>query len=129
MFSGTIEPFNLKRVLEQATQQYDDYLMNTDNPDDLIASCAFGKISDAESGAIISLKIGAPNLVLEEFRVFFADKDISYQTEGHYLIVNHAEYQAKKLTSDDEKSLLDAIKISLLPNVPDNEARKSPSPC
>lgn len=128
MFSSQPDPFHLKRALQDATRQYDDYLVRTDNPDDLIASCAYGNITDAETDAIISLKIGAPELVLEAFRIFFAEKEISYRSEGNYLIVNHAEYQAKKLTVADEKILQDSIRALLLPDVHDND-EKRPSPC
>lgn len=124
MFSNHTDSFNLKRVLEQATNQYDYYLMHTENPDDLIASCAFGKITDTDTNAIIALKIGAPRVILDQFRAFFQERNISHHSEGSFVVVNNTEYEARRLTKADENALMASISATLAIQKPE----RTPSP-
>jgi hypothetical protein len=117
MFSHTRasqSAFNLKQVLELATEEYTQHLELMGNPDDLLPACAFETRETAEAVPQPCFCLGTPaEIIRDSFKAYFTLINLPYVITDNRLIIKAADLEAAQLTGKDAETFLSNLRDEL----------------
>ncbi len=106
-FAPDVVPFNLNKVLEHAVKQYDRYLEDIDDQNELIPACAVETKEATTQMNAPHMLIGAPDaVILNQLHAFLKNKGVEVKLLNARLAVNKSSLAAAQLTNKDEQAFL-----------------------